>query len=223
MVPLPPLKDLPETFPVFPLSGALLLPRGHLPLNIFEPRYLAMVDESLGQGRYVGMVQPDRRLASGDSGPGLYRIGCLGRIDSFEATEDNRYLITLNGIIRFTIIEEVEGKSSYRQVRAGLAGFADDLMPAKTSVLPFPREDLLSALTRYFSAVGADANWDTINQMEDIDLLTSLCMACPFPVEEKQALLEAKTLPQRAQTLRTLLEIHAFDSGRDDPSSSRLN
>lgn len=223
MLSLPSLKDLPDVFPIFPLGEALLLPQGHLPLNIFEPRYLAMIDDSLGRGRYFGMVQPDQRLAGGEAGPGLYRIGCLGRIDGFEATADGRYLINLQGIIRFTIIEEVEGRRGYRQVRAGMAGFADDLKPAKTSVLPFPREDLLSALKRYFLTIGADANWETINQMADTDLLSSLCMACPFPVEEKQALLEAKTSTQRAETLLALLEIHVFDSNRDDSPSSRLN
>lgn len=217
------LRDLPDMFPVFPLEGALLLPQGHLPLNIFEPRYLAMVDDSLAQGRYLGMVQPDKRHALGHDVPGLYRIGCLGRITTFEATNDGRYLITLTGVIRFSIIEDVPGPQPYRRVRAGVSAFAEDLTPVKSSILPFPRQDLLAALTRYFISVGVEANWNTIDQMEDNDLLTALCMACPFTNEEKQALLEAKTPLLRAETLRALLEIHAFDGGPDNLPSSSIN
>jgi Lon protease-like protein len=206
------LDELPEEFPVFPLGGALLLPGGRLPLNIFEPRYLAMVDDALGQGRYFGMVQPDKRLSHGETGPGLFRTGCLGRISSFEEMDDGRYLITLHGVIRFTIAEEIEMRRGYRQVRAGLAGFAADLRVAE-EVLPFPRQFLLDALGRYFAAAGIEANWEAIGQMTDSALVTSLCMACPFSNEEKQALLEAKEQVQRAEALRALLEIDSFDGG----------
>ena len=142
---MPRLEDLPEEFPVFPLPGALLLPGGQLPLNIFEPRYLAMVEDALGQGRYFGMVQPDRRLAQGETGPGLYRTGCLGRISSFEETDDGRYLIALTGVVRFTIVEETGLRRGYRRVQAGLAGYAADLSPEPLP-LPFPRQILLDAL-----------------------------------------------------------------------------
>ncbi len=206
------LEDLPEEFPVFPLGGALLLPRGHLPLNIFEPRYLAMVEDALGQGRYFGMVQPDKRLPRGDTGPGLFRTGCLGRISSFDETDDGRYLITLTGVIRFTIAEEIEMLHGYRRVRAGLAGFAADLR-AGDEGLPFPRQVLLDALARYFAAAGVEVNWDSIGEMSDPALVISLCMACPFTQEEKQALLEAKDPIMRAEALRALLEIDAFDGG----------
>lgn len=206
------LDELPEEFPVFPLGGALLLPGGRLPLNIFEPRYLAMVDDALGQGRYFGMVQPDKRLSHGETGPGLFRTGCLGRISSFEEMDDGRYLITLHGVIRFTIAEEIEMRHGYRRVRAGLSGFAADLRVAE-EVLPFPRQFLLDALGRYFAAAGIEANWEAIGQMTDSALVTSLCMACPFSNEEKQALLEAKEQVQRAEALRALLEIDSFDGG----------
>lgn len=216
---LPRLEDLPEQFPVFPLGGALLLPGGHLPLNIFEPRYLAMVEDALGQGRYFGMAQPDKRLARGETGPGLYRIGCLGRITSFAETDDNRYLITLTGIIRFTIAEEIEMVRGYRRVAAGLAGFAADLRTA-TGQLPFPRQYLLDALRRYFATAGAEANWDAIADMPDENLVTSLCMACPFTVEEKQALLEARDFTARAEALRALLEIDSLGGGEPGPQAS---
>jgi Lon protease-like protein len=218
----PRLEDLPEEFPVFPLSGALLLPHGRLPLNIFEPRYLAMVEDALGAGRYLGMVQPDKRLARGETGPGLYRIGCLGRLTSFNETEDGRYLITVTGLIRYTIVEEIEMRRGYRRVRAALSGFAEDLNPL-ADTLPFARGDMLDALRRYFSAVGVEANWDAISAMSDDTLVTSLCMACPFAPEEKQALLEAKDQVARADVLRTLLEIDAFDNGQDDDSEPKAS
>jgi hypothetical protein len=214
--PHPRLDDLPEQFPVFPLGGALLLPGGHLPLNIFEPRYLAMVEDALGRGRYFGMIQPDKRLARGETGPGLYRIGCLGRISSFSEADDGRYLITLTGVIRYTIAEEIEMQRGYRRVSAGLKGFAADLRP-QTGILPFPRQVLLDALRRYFATAGAEANWDAIAEMPDAGLVTSLCMACPFNTEEKQALLEARDLTARAEALRALLEIDSLDG--DDPEA----
>jgi Lon protease-like protein len=212
----PDLSELPEEFPVFPLTGALLLPGGRLPLNIFEPRYLAMVEDALGHGRYFGMVQPDKRLARGDTGPGLYRIGCLGRISSFSETDDGRYLITLAGIVRFTIVEEVEPQRGYRRVRAALGGFAGDLVPPDSTPLPFARTALLDALRRYFANAGVEANWDAISTMPDDALVVSLCMACPFDPEEKQALLEARDEAERARALLALLEINAFDAGQDE-------
>jgi Lon protease-like protein len=219
----PELKDLPQEFPVFPLTGALLLPGGRLPLNIFEPRYLAMVEDSLGAGRMFGMVQPDRRLAHGDTGPGLYRTGCLGRISSFSETDDGRYLITLNGLIRYTIVEEIEPARGYRRVRAALGGFAADLAESDGESawdLPFERAHLLDALRRYFTRAGVEANWDAISAMPDAALVVSLCMACPFDAEEKQALLEARDGAERARALLALLEINAFDNRRDDDTKA---
>jgi len=214
----PRLEDLPSEFPVFPLTGALLLPGGRLPLNIFEPRYVAMVEDSLAAGRMFGMVQPDKRLARGDNGPGLYRTGCLGRISSFSETDDGRYLITLTGVIRYTIIEEIEGTHGYRRVSAALSGFASDLHTPKPDGLPFERGNLLDALRRYFTNAGVEANWDAISSMSDPALVTSLCMACPFDAEEKQALLEARDEAERANALLALLEINAFDDGAGDDS-----
>ncbi len=210
------LDQLPEEFPVFPLTGALLLPGGRLPLNIFEPRYLAMVEDALAAGRYFGMVQPDKRLARGDTGPGLYRVGCLGRISSFSETEDGRFLITLTGLIRYTIVEEIEPERGYRRVRAALGGFAADLVEQKPEHLPFERRALLDALRRYFANAGVEANWDAIAAMPDVALVVSLCMACPFDPEEKQALLEARDDTERAKALLALLEINAFDDRHGD-------
>jgi Lon protease-like protein len=215
------LSDLPEEFPIFPLTGALLLPGGRLPLNIFEPRYLAMVEDSLGAGRVFGMVQPDKRLARGETGPGVYRTGCLGRISSFSETDDGRFLITLSGLIRYSIVEELEPHHGYRRVRGAFAGFAADLQDG-AGVLGMERSILLDALKRYFTHTGVEANWQAIDAMSDAALVTTLCMACPFDPEEKQALLEATGLAERARVLLALLQIHAFDDNNpgSEPKAS---
>lgn len=221
-MPLQP-THLPDTFPIFPLGGALLLPQGRLPLTIFEPRYLAMIEDCLAQGRYLGMVQPDKHLPAGVAGPGLYNIGCLGRITAFEEGSNGHYIITLTGVTRFATIEEIQGQNGYRRVRAELSDFSNDLAPPTSAVFPFPRQDLLDALLRYFTRAGIEANWDTIGLMKDAELLTSLCMVCPFSLEEKQALLEAKTSILRAKILKTLLEIGAFGGSSVASFSPKIN
>jgi Lon protease-like protein len=208
----PRLTDLPEEIAVFPLSGALLLPQGRLPLNIFEPRYLAMTMDSLGNGRMFGMVQADPRAPNGRSGPGLYGTGCLGRLSSFSETDDGRLLITLTGLLRFHIAEELPlAPSGYRRVRADYAGFAADLaVEATQSDSPgVDRAELLSALRPYFRARGIEANWDAVEQTADHMLVTTLSMVCPFEVPEKQALLEAPDAGERARMLIALMRMGA--------------
>jgi Lon protease-like protein len=205
-------QDLPEITPVFPLAGALLLPHGKLPLNIFEPRYLALVEDALAAGRMFGMIQPDPRRPPGQAGPALYSMGCLGRLSSFSETEDGRFLITLTGLIRFTVVEEMEMRHGYRRLRVAYRAHLTDLDVQKdTPEDSVPREtdraSLLKALRAYFVANGIDANWDAINQMPYGQLVISLCMACPFAPEEKQALLQAVTAADRAASLLTLLQI----------------
>ncbi len=223
----PALEDLPDTFPVFPLPGALLLPGGKLPLNIFEPRYLAMIEDSFAQDRLFGMIQPDPSRPSGEYGPALYRIGCLGRLSSFSETEDGRYLITLNGVARFTVVEEVEMARGYRKVIGAFGGYRNDLAWSSgegglSRVAGFDRSALLGALRAYFTRRGFDANWDAIHDMSDDSLVMTLAMVCPFEPAAKQALLEASTPADRANTLRTLLEIDAHGSrGDDDDDVSR--
>ena len=159
------LEALPEVFPVFPLTGALLLPRGQLPLNIFEPRYLALTEDALANGRVFAMIQPDRTKPSLNHGPSLFRVGCLGRLTSFAETDDGRYLITLTGLARFDIVEEVEMQRGYRRVHGNFRRFAADLLPQE--ITDFDRPGLVEALRQYFSHRGFDANWKAIDAMED--------------------------------------------------------
>jgi Lon protease-like protein len=204
----PQLGDLPLEFAVFPLTGALLLPNGKLPLNIFEPRYLAMTLDSLAAGRMFGMIQPDPAAAALDNGPSLYRIGCLGRLSSFSETDDGRLLITLTGLSRFTVQSELAPRRGYRRVVASYAGFEGDL--AEADPTPIDRDAILSALRGYFTRRGVEANWDAIKRMSDDTLVVTLAMACPFEPLEKQALLEAQTEADRAATLLALLQMGAM-------------
>jgi len=202
----PTLGDLPREIAIFPLPGALLLPGGRLPLNVFEPRYLAMVEDSLAQGRMFGMVQADPGLPRIGADLQIYKVGCLGRVSSFAETEDGRMLVTLTGLIRYRVAEEVEGRHGYRRVRADYAGYEADLEiggPAPR----FDRAALLDALRAYFRTRGIEANWDAVEQTGDAMLVTTLCMVCPFDVREKQALLEAPCTVERAGMLIALMQM----------------
>lgn len=214
MIP-PRLDELPTEFPVFPLPGALLLPGGKLPLNLFERRYLAMAEDALSTGRVIGMIQPDELRPATPSGPALYRVGCLGRLSSFSETDDGRILVTLTGLVRFTVKVELEMRRGYRRVRGDLGRFRVDLEGGAASAA-IEREALLDALRGYFGARGFDANWDAITEMPDDALVTTLAMVCPFDPAEKQALLEAPDAAARADTLLTLLRMgaHTAEPGR---------
>ncbi len=207
----PRLETLPSEFAVFPLAGALLLPRGKLPLNIFEPRYLAMALDSLAVGRMLGMIQPDPHAAESGGEPGFYRIGCLGRLSSFNETDDGRLLITLSGLVRFTVAAELAPHAGYRRVRGDFSAFVDDLAQTRTPV-EIERDKILTALRGYFGRRNVDANWDAIRGLSDDALIVTLAMACPFEAVEKQALLEAPTDSDRAATLLALLQMGAASS-----------
>jgi len=209
------LEDLPTEFAIFPLSGAMLLPHGKLPLNIFERRYLAMFEDALASGRVIGMIQPDELRPATPSGPALYRVGCLGRLSSFSETDDGRVLVTLTGLMRFSVRVELEMRRGYRRVRADLARFRADLDEAPASV-EMDRDGLVEALRAYFAARGFDANWEAIDEMPDDALVSTLAMVCPFDPAEKQALLEAPGTTDRAVTLLTLLRMgaHTAEPGR---------
>ncbi len=217
----PEFEGLPAEIAVFPLPGALLLPRGRLPLNIFEPRYLAMAEDSLARGRMFGMVQPEPGGGRRPTGPNLYRIGCLGRLSSFAETEDGRLLITLTGVIRFRIVEELPMCRGYRRVRTDYADYRADL--DLDLVAPaLDRDRLLGALRPFFRTRGIEANWEAVEQTSDEMLVLTLCMLCPFEVPEKQALLEAAGPGERAAMLIALLEIGAHgEPGGDHLAGER--
>lgn len=196
--------DLPGTIPIFPLPGALLLPRSRLPLHIFEPRYLAMLEDALKTpGRLIGMVQPNE--VPGREGPGLQSIGCVGRVTQFSETEDGRYLITLAGISRFRVLREVEGFTPYRRCEVSWDGFARDLGPVEQDG-DFDRAAFMSVLERYFDSMDLSTDWETLREAEDELLINSLAMLLDFEPEDKQALLEAPSLATRRETLVTLIE-----------------
>lgn len=205
--------ELPDTIAVFPLAGALLLPRSRLPLHIFEPRYLQMVADALKtDGRLIGMIQPN--LVPGRDGPGLHSIGCAGRITQFSETEDGRYMITLSGVSRFRILREVEGFCPYRRCDVKWDGFERDLGGEEQDT-NFSRKPLMELLGRYFETRGLSADWSTLKEAEDELLINSLSMMLDFDAEDKQALLEAPSLQTRRETLVTLIE-YAMRGGHDE-------
>ena len=195
---------LPVILPIFPLTGVLLLPRGRLPLNIFEPRYLAMTRDALAGERLIGMVQPSDPTASG-SNPTVYPTGCAGRITSFSETDDGRFLITLTGTSRFRIREELPMLEGYRRVVPDWHEFARDL--GNEEEPGFDRERLLRGLKGYFQQHQISADWDAITSVSGDRLVSSIAMICPFDPSEKQALLEASDLAERARLLTAIVEM----------------
>jgi Lon protease-like protein len=210
--------DLPLVIPVFPLDGVLLLPGGQLPLNIFEPRYLNMFDDAMSGERIIGMVQT--RPGGDEERPSLAPVGCAGRVTSFAETSDGRYLVTLTGICRFRVGDELPSRSPYRQVRAAFAAFEDDLHEAAAqSATSGEASSLLAALRRYLDHRGLAIDWTSAETAPSDALINSLAMALPFEPVEKQALLEAPTLADRRETLVALLEI---DAAGDDEEPTTL-
>jgi uncharacterized protein len=198
------LSDLPATLPIFPLTGVVLLPHSALPLNVFEPRYLALVDDALSGNRLIGMIQPAESEDEVPK-PRLSDVGCAGRIISYRETEDNRYLITLAGLCRYRVKEEISVLSPYRQVACDFSAFASDL--AQSEAGEFPRDRLLAALKNYLSRRDMKADWNSVMTAPPESLVNALAMMCPFEPAEKQALLEAPSWIERVSTLVTLLEI----------------
>ncbi len=211
--------DLPDTVAVFPLPGALLLPRARLPLHIFEPRYLAMLDDALKTPeRLIGMVQPHEMFGSkgfDQNGPALYKIGCVGRVTQFSETEDHRYLVTLSGISRFRILDEVSGFQPYRRCAVSWDSFARDLGPVEKDP-SLNRDAFMMLLGRYFAALDLTTDWGNLKDAEDELLINSLSILLDFDLEEKQALLEAPSLATRRETLITLIEFALRGGAEED-------
>ena len=205
----PGFDDLPRVVPIFPLPGVLLLPGGRLPLNIFEPRYLAMVRDALSSERTIGMIQPCAEAP--DVGAArVYETGCAGRITAFSETDDGRYLITLTGTIRFDVGRELPPIEGYRRVVADYGRFRGDLEEEASEI---DRERFLETLGCYFEANGIEGDWTAIGEAGDAALITSLAMICPFGAPEKQALLEAMSLPERARTMTAIMEMAVHEPG----------
>lgn len=204
-------EDCPSVIPVFPLPGALLLPRGQMPLNIFEPRYLAMVDEALKGERIIGMVQTDPDSQSSPM-PKLYHVGCAGRLTQFAETGDGRYLVTLVGIARFRIEEEMPQSTLFRQCRVNFEPFATDFT-ARAGENEVDRAGVVKALRDFVEAAQVKVDWQGIEEAPNEALVNALCMMSPFGVREKQALLEAPDLKTRAEVLIALTEIELARGG----------
>ena len=208
--------DLPQVIPVFPLPGAILLPRGQLPLNIFEPRYLNMIDDAMAGERMLGMIQPTGGSAQL---PSLSAVGCAGRITSFAETSDGRYLITLTGIARFRVTTELPSQAPYRQVRAAFAPFEADLSAPHGGEV-FDRPAFLAGLKHYLERRQLEIDWETAEAAPQEALINSLSMALPFEPAEKQALLESPALDDRVEVLTTLMRIDAAEMGDGDTPTS---
>ena len=212
------VADMPDPIPVFPLQGALLLPGGRLPLNIFEPRYLSMIDDALAGHRTIGMIQPTEpeQAAPGDSPP-LYGLGCAGRIVSWEETGDGRYLIALHGLCRFEAVDEIAPRNGYRRVRPDYGAWAADFLPADDAGID--RDRLIAALRAYLAARQMDADPEAIEKTPTGGLVRLVAMSCPFSPAEKQALLESRTLTGRAELLISMLTIDSAGT----PAPERMN
>lgn len=205
-------NDLPGVIPVFPLPAALLLPGSELPLNIFEPRYLAMVDAALCGDRIIGMIQPDESRPADAGDPALCTVGCAGRLTAFSESGDGRYLITLTGIARFSVVEEIAAGTDYRQCRIDAGAYACDF--GLSGEAEVDRDAVLKTFCAYLKANSFEADWDSVNQASNRTLVNTLAMMAPFGTREKQALLEAPDLKTRAETLVALTEMTlARDSG----------
>jgi len=203
--------DLPQRIPVFPLAGALLLPRAELPLNIFEPRYLAMFDHALSGDRLIGMIQP----AAGEDvaeRPSLMKVGCVGRITAYAETADERMLVTLTGVSRFQLVDELDVTTPYRQVIASYHPFAADLVAAVAQEVNRPA--LLKAFRDYLDANNMSANWSEVDTASTEMLVNTLSLLAPYPPDEKQALLEAPDLKTRADVLVALTEVALSRMGK---------
>lgn len=213
-----PAQRLPATLPIFPLDGVTLLPRGHLPLQIFEPRYLNMIEDALGRGRMIGMVQPrypqDHPVRDDAE---LFAIGCAGRIVSFAESEDNRFLITLRGICRFRTVEELSLLKGFRRVRPDFSPYLGDLGDPVAEAIE--RDRLLNAARGYFAIKDISCDWKAVDNASDEALILSFAMMCPFEAREKQALLECRNTGQRADLLISLFEMAVHETDGPAPEA----
>lgn len=212
------IADLPARLAVFPLASALLLPRGEMPLNIFEPRYLAMIDDALKGERVIGMIQPRAESAEGDAAPAIAGVGCAGRLTALQETGDGRYLVTLTGLARFRVVGELAVETPYRQCRVDFAAFAADLVPG-IGEDAVDRAAVMKTLEAYLSANQLEADWAGIRKASNEALVNALAMMSPYGIREKQALLEAPDLRTRAEILVAVTEMELARTRGDTDNS----
>lgn len=210
-------EDIPAIVPIFPLPGALLLPRAEMPLNIFEPRYMEMIDTALATDRVVGMIQTDQSAPSCALGPCLRRVGCVGRITSFSEGGDDRYMVTLTGVVRFSVVEEVKAGTAFRQCRITAEPFVVDFRSDADEAVD--RDAVLETFRAYLDAHKLDTDWESVTLASSEILVNALAMMAPFGVVEKQALLEAPDLKARAETLVALTQIALAGESGGSPQS----
>ena len=203
-------KDLPKELPIFPLPGVIILPHGNLPLNIFEPRYIAMVESVLGTHRMIGMIQPNPVSNKTD---GLYPIGCASKIVSFSETSDNRYLIELKGVIRFKFSKELETINGYRNIRPIWQDFKEDLNMTLQNI---NIDNLLEQLRKYFSTNNINVDSDELEKIPNDQIVSAIPQICSFQNNEKQAILEAKTDKERIEVIVSLLKMNLLDEGENN-------
>ena len=203
-------EDLPDILPVFPLSNFIIFPRTTVPLNIFEPRYIQMVDQSMKSNRIIGMIQPKK---TGElKKPDLYKVGCAGKITSFNETDDGRYLIILNGICRFKVMDEVDSDNLYRECEVKYEDFSNDLVEKTNEIKFSDLKMIFYNLKGLFKKQGYEINWNEIEKQSLDQTINTLSMASPFSLEEKQVLLESKDLNMRKEKLEEILNTYILDN-----------
>ena len=202
------IEELPITIPVFPLSNFIIFPKTTVPLNIFEPRYIEMINDSMKTNKFIGMIQPKN---SKTIIPTLHEIGCLGKITSFKETDDGRYIIDLKGIIRFKILEEIKSDKSYRECKVSYEDYLNDLNQKKENLKFSDLELIFKDLKTLFEKRGFIINWKALEKQSLDETINALAMASPFSLEEKQVLLEAKNLDIRKNKIAEILSTYTFD------------
>jgi Lon protease-like protein len=202
--------DLPKKIPVFPLSNFIIFPKTTVPLNIFEPRYIEMINESMGSNKLIGMIQP-KKTSDDESKPILHDVGCLGKIVNYKETKDKRYIIELRGLIRFKIIKEIKTTKGYRQYEVDFRDFGHDLEKKKEDLKFSDLELIFNDLKSLFETRGFIINWKELEKQSLDETINALAMASPFTLEEKQVLLEAKNLNTRKNRIAEILSTYTHD------------
>ena len=204
-------EELPNTIPVFPLSNFIIFPKTTVPLNIFEPRYIEMINDSMKTNKFIGMIQPKSTNDDKSFNPSLHKIGCLGKITSFKETDDGRYLIDLKGIIRFKILKEIQANKPYRNCEVNFDDYLNDLSEKKEDLKFSDLELIFKDLKQLFEKRGFIINWKALEKQSLDETINALAMASPFSLEEKQVLLEAVNLNLRKNKIAEILSTYTFD------------